>query len=617
MNRSVCALICAVAACLCFPELVARDPLPVPLQLPPGGFEVLQIDKEGSYMGDVVRIVDCPKDEDNPFGVCGNLLFGGPALWNSHLSGLIAIQFYPPVLGISHFEISHPNNLVGDDVFMEAPQLYQMGVISNIILDTFDEYSSGDLNLNTGEVTNLNYSVNFFNYWYALLGQANPKLKAPAFTFPGIYGSAQAEFEQRSDGLLDFTFYGSTFLPLGNNISGDPVRLPMPFCGPLVYCGSIQVPGMSLHPHLRITSKHSSDPPCGADCISVTENSVLELTLNSRFSSIGDDFKFNSPELGGEAVGRSQMQGRIQVQFGPQTGDFVPVAVNSLPPSGLLVPPPPFPVAGISLGLLGHDEHLRFPKLTYDVKGVAVADDPFDVPVGELNVKTGEFVGGLLWRSFWTQDLLVAILEQNNGRIPIASFDLRGPARFQKGPNNEILFRYDSSAVLPFTGFTWPDPDYSNPAASFTLGPGSEATPFFRMQGALPTDSPAAVMSGSEGDVLSSFGDRFSYTYLVSCDPAGADASFQYTNFNPTNGGTFTMENLVSASCTNSRTADVAPGEYDTVSFTGFGTWSEDEDPHVATVQVSTNPAAPYVSILVDGGTLSNVNTKPAEAPLP
>ncbi|MEJ2081685.1 MAG: hypothetical protein P8Y94_05800 [Acidobacteriota bacterium] len=410
---------------------------------------------------------------------------------------------------------------------------------------------------------------------------------------------------------------GSTFLPLGNNISGDPVRLPMPFCGPLVYCGSIQVPGMSLHPHLRITTKHSSDPPCGADCISVTENSVLELTLNSRFSSIGDDFKFNSPELGGEAVGRSQMQGRIQVQFGPQTGDFVPVAVNSLPPSGLLVPPPPFPVAGISLGLLGHDEHLRFPKLTYDVKGVAVADDPFDVPVGELNVKTGEFVGGLLWRSFWTQDLLVAILEQNNGRIPIASFDLRGPARFQKGPNNEILFRYDSSAVLPFTGFTWPDPDYSNPAASFTLGPGSEATPFFRMQGALPTDSPATVMSGSEGDVLSSFGDRFSYSYLVSCDPAGADASFQYTNFNPTNGGTFTMENLVSASCTNSRTADVAPGEYDTVSFTGFGTWSEDEDPHVATVQVSTNPAAPYVSILVDGGTLSNVNTKPAEAPLP
>jgi hypothetical protein len=606
------------AAAICFASpLFAQDPLPTPLRLPPGNFQILQINKEGSYMGDAVRIVDCPKDEDNPFGTCGNLLFGGLGLWNSHLSGAIAIQFHPPVNNVTRFEIFHPNNLVGDDVFMAAPQLYEMGVFSNIVLDTFNEFSSGDLNLVTGEVTNLNYTVNFFNFWYTLLGQANPRLRPQAFSFPGVYGSAEASFEQRPDGLLDFTFYGTTFLPLGNNIEGDPVRLPMPFCGPFVSCGSIQVPGMSLHPHLRITTKAPSSPPCEELCPEIPENTVLEFTLNSRFSSTGDDFNFNSPRLGGAGRGRSQMQGRIQIQFGPRTGDFVPVAFNLLPPQGFLVPPPEFPVPGISLGLLGHDEFLRFPLLTYEVKEVAVFDDPFDIAVGEINVKTGRLVGGLLWRSFWASNLLLAVLEQNLGRIPFASFQFRGPGGFEKGPNEQLFFRYNAGTFLPFETFTWPDPDLTNTAKSFQLGLGSVATPFFRMQAALPTDTPVGLMSGSEGDVLGSFGDRFSYSYSIPCDPSGEPAFFEYTNFNPTRGGTFKMENLASVTCTHSPSSNLPPGIYDTVAFTGFGTWSEDGDRHVATVQISTAPDAPYVTILIDGGTLSNVNTKPIEDPVP
>ncbi|MEO7649711.1 MAG: hypothetical protein ABIZ80_04535, partial [Bryobacteraceae bacterium] len=66
--------------------LAERAPLPVPLKLPPGLTQVLPVDKDGSYMGDAIRIVDCPKNEDNPFGVCGNTLFGGHALYNTHLS---------------------------------------------------------------------------------------------------------------------------------------------------------------------------------------------------------------------------------------------------------------------------------------------------------------------------------------------------------------------------------------------------------------------------------------------------------------------------------------------------------------------------------------------------
>lgn len=610
-------LACAAALGAC-PAFAQLPPLPVPLKLPPGLTQVLPVDKAGSYMGDAVRIVDCPNNADNPFGVCGNLLFGGLGLWNTHLTGMIQVKFYPPVNNISHFEVSHPFNLTGDDVLMRAPQFYVFGVTQNAVIDPFNQYSTGDLNLLTGEVTNINYSAIFFNIFYAALGLVNPKLKAPAFSFPGVYGSAQMVFQQRQDGLLDLTFYGSTFLPLGNNVNGDPVRLPLPFCGPSPQCDSIEVPGMSLHPHLRVTTIPTNDPACARNCYSVPPNSVVELTLNARFSSIGDDFDLNIPQLGGFAIGRSQMQGRIQAQFGDQSGDYVPVAFNALPPRGLLAPPPAFPINGLSLGFLGHDERLSFPTTTYDVTSVAITDDPFDVPVGEYNTRTGQFVGGLQWRTFWNQSLLIAILNQNNGRILPQSFFIRGPAQFQTGPNNEILFRYNGIEYRPFAGFTFPSPDYNNTANAFTAGAGSVLTPFFRMQAALPTDTPTALMTGSQASVKSSWGDVFSFSYSIPCAPAGKSGSFTYTDTSTdSRGGTFTMNNLSSVACLNSLTSTQPPGNYDTLTFSGYGSWSKDSDLHLANVQVSTAPDAPYVSIQIDGGGLSVVDTKPPQDPQP
>jgi hypothetical protein len=608
-------LLCAAALAVSAP-LAGKEPLPVPLKLPPGLVQTLQVDKEGTYMGDAVRIADCGKKEDAPFFVCGNVLFGGLGLWNTHLKGAIQIRFFPPRNDISHFEITHPFNLTGDDVVLRTPQFYAFGATSNALLDEFNQVSSGDLNLVSGEVTNMRYGAIFFNIWYAALGIVNPKLKAPAFVFPGVYGSAETVFEQRPDGLLDFTFYGTTFLPLGNNIDGDPVRLPMPFCGPLLQCGSIQVPGMSLHPHLRVTTKAApNDPPCDPHCYPVQPNSITELTLNTRFSSIGDDFDIRVGDLGGApGIGRSQMTGRILVQFGDQTGDFVPVAFNAMPPSGFLAPAPSFPVPGLSLGFLGFDEILQFPAKQYWVQNVALTDDPFDMPVGELNVKTGQLVGGLLWRSFWTTSFLQAILIQNGGRIPVGSFLLRGPAFFETGVNNQLHFRYAATEYRPFEGFTFPYadvPDYKDATRSYIAGPGSLLTPFFNMQAVLPTDKPTSVMSGSGTNIKSTFNEIFSYSYTLPCDAVGKTGSFEYTN-NATgkNGGTFKMENLASVMCINSLTSKQPAGNYDTVVFTGYGTWSKDSDRHLVTAQISVAPDAPFVGIQIDG-TLSNVDLKP------
>ena len=63
--------------------LLAEAPaLPKPIVLPPGLHETLAINPAVSYVGDAVRIVDCPKDDDLPFGLCSNELFGGMAMWN-------------------------------------------------------------------------------------------------------------------------------------------------------------------------------------------------------------------------------------------------------------------------------------------------------------------------------------------------------------------------------------------------------------------------------------------------------------------------------------------------------------------------------------------------------
>jgi hypothetical protein len=57
-------------------------------------------------------------------------------------------------------------------------------------------------------------------------------------------------------------------------------------------------------------------------------------------------------------------------------------------------------------------------------------------------------------------------------------------------------------------------------------------------------------------------------------------------------------------------------GEYDTVTFTGFGVWSKDgvDSIQQAAVQISTSPVAPYVGIQIGSGYVSNVDTKPDNA---
>lgn len=142
------------------------------------------------------------------------------------------------------------------------------------------------------------------------------------------------------------------------------------------------------------------------------------------------------------------------------------------------------------------------------------------------------------------------------------------------------------------------------------IGPDSVLLPFLRHQ-AMRVQGRAWMARSGEARITSSLGQEFSYKYSI---PAGREKpTFEYTNF--TIGGTFELDCLTWLNYLRSRTSTAAPGECDTVTICGLGRWSGDPTGgvHVLSFQLCTSPRFPYVSVLIDGGTTSNVNTKPAD----
>ncbi|HWP83768.1 MAG TPA: hypothetical protein VNN17_01135 [Terriglobia bacterium] len=614
------------------------DELPVKLKLPPGLDQTLPLNKTQSFFGDVLHAVDCTEDKDLPFGTCGNELFGGLVMTDSHLNGSIRIRFYEPVNDIAHFEVIH-GRLQGDDSVLVSPHGYEVPVLDPQVLDAPLFLSSGDLNLRTGGVTNLKYFVDFRNSAIDILLDANPKIDRPVVAFPGIRGSAWARFEQRPDGLLDFTFRGSTFLALGRDEQGDIIRFPMPFCNPL-HCASIPARGTSLHPHLYLSTKEPPGPPCAPNCPEIPTNTIREFTVFAQSSSFGDDFDLHIPQLGGPAEGRSHLLGRLQIQFGPRTGDTVSFVIRSLVPEGLLARPPASPFGpGFLPGLLGQNEILQFPLLRYDLRQVALVDEPFDLIHGAVNVTTGKTIGEMVYPSFFVQELALALFQQNDGRISPEAFPVRAlqplpgqPAThfalFERGANGELLFRFSGRHKRSFFTYRFPSPDLIKANSFLVNSPFAHLDLFLRIRAVETVGAPPVRLSGGETNLLSSLGDRFSYSYSFPCNPAGEPFSFQYTNFNSgSSGGTFSMKRLASVVCFHSKTSSLPTGGYDTVSFAGFGTWSKDAPdaaPRFVAGQISVSPQAPYVGIIVfqnpdekGDPVLSSANTKPPQRPVP
>ncbi|MEZ5400181.1 MAG: hypothetical protein R2729_10975 [Bryobacteraceae bacterium] len=609
------------------PELIFR-PLAEPLRLPPGNVETLLLDRTGSFFGDALRAVDCDDPADQPLGICANLLFGGYVLTTSHLSGSITIRFFPIDETRARFEVTH-GTLAGEDSVLAAPQGYLLPLPKASVSDVPGLVSEGELDLTTGGVTRLKYRVRFADTALDTLARVNPKLPVTALEFPGPRGRAWARFEQRADGLLDYSFQGSTFVPAGAEAGGDLIRFPLPFCDAGLHCASVVARGTSFRPRLSLATRAPQGESCAPDCPEIPFNTVREFTVDGVASSFGDDFDLDVPALGGSGPGRSHLQGRLLVQFGMPSGGTVPFVVRGVPPAALLADPPISSLLGRGFGpgLIGSDEILRFPNVTYRLEKVLFADEAFNFPQGEIDLRTGRVLGEMAWPSFFGQVLAEELFKLNEDHISRLPFDVIAKsagsgaptyALFEKAPGGGVTFRFSGEHVRSFAGFLFPSPDY-RPENAFVAGPRAELNLFARIRATSTPDAAAGVLRGAASQVRSSLGDAVSYSYAIPCDGASARPEFEYTNGNSGKpGGTFRLTRLASVSCG-------ASGE--TLTFSAFGLWSKDPPaalPRLATVQISTAADAPYYTIFVyqqpdanDNVILSSANDKPAAKPLP
>lgn len=579
-----------------------------PLRLPSTLEQVLPISKAASYFGDGITPLNCRDPRDSQTGSCGQTLFGGLAMVDSHLSGYLRLKFTAPQNNLTRFEISFLEGFAGDDSVLITPQFFKMPFQQARVDDVPGQVSSGVLNLATGEVSDLKIYAQFSGTALLTLVGLNPDFPRQPLSFPGPYGSAWARFEPRPDGLIDFTFYGSTFVPLGNN-----VRWPLNFFGPTQQFATIPANGSVLHPHLHLSTKEPEVAP-GNDCPDIPFNTVQELTLFTHNSSFGDAFTLNSPQLGGGATGRSHVLGRAMLQFGARSGNSVPVAISLLSPGGMMAAMPASPIVQNFPGRLypgphGCNEFLRFPLRTYSLDDVVCIDDSFDISVGAADLRTGKFLNELLHRGFINQDLIFALLRVEP-RTPKSSFFFRGPAALASGTDGQLIFRFEGAVHIPYPeGFLFPAP---NLTTAIVIGPNSALDPFLWIHAIQDVDTNDAMKSGGADNMMGSNGEQFSYSYNIPADPACVNASFEYENH--TQKGKFSLHSLAWVGFSNS--GDSGDNEpYDTVTFAGFGVWRKDGTQTVqqATAQISTSPQRPYVGIQIGAGSVSNVNTKPPD----
>lgn len=583
---------------------------------------------ESSYFGDALRAAHTTFERDIPLGSSPNLLFGGLCITQSHVTGTIHVKFSPPDGDHARFELSFGDGLKGQDGVLTAPQYFKLPSVQNSVNDIEGFTSNGVLNLATGEVTDLMVKAAFFNTALQALVSVNPKIPPTPIEFSNElrlaedhptnphYGSVWARFEQRADGTLDFMFSGVSFMPLGAGFGGEQLRFPLPFSGPEMQFASVPAVSTALHPHMALSTRPPEATPISG-VPDIPLNTLREYTTFTHNTAFGDKFTMNIADMEGGATGRSHLLGRMIIQFGERSGNSVPFSVSSILPGGVFAKPPESDMAKsfpgrMYIGPLGHNEVLRFKKIAYDMREMCWIDDPFEVSLGSVDLKTGRVLGPFLFRGFIIQDVLLALMAMEP-RTPKASWYMRGPAAFEKDPSGQTYFGFNGSTRVPYPeGFKFPRPDKKT---YYLAGPNSFLDPYFYIQGTDGLAPPPAGKSGSAHSVLASNGERFSYKYHIPGYPSGKPALFEYTN--EALGGTFRMGSLVWVSFGNANRG-AKPGECDCVSFTGIGLWSKDmTGPHMCCVQISTAPELPYVSILIDGGQLSNVNTKPSTPTYP
>jgi len=272
---------------------------------------------------------------------------------------------------------------------------------------------------------------------------------------------------------------------------------------------------------------------------------------------------------------------------------------------------------------MGANQALHFPNYTYIQHKLYYADEPHNRAYGMIDLASGRVLGEFIYPMYIDQSIIEQLLPDNHGRVTKDPFFLvaeRAPqnpgdqnyAFFEKEANGQTMFRANLFHHRTFETYCYPQPSLL-PDQCWVSGPGGNLNIFGKFQAAHLADpaNPGSVVLSDNRTFTSSLGDTFSYGFSVNCNPVNQPVAFNYTN-NAAGaaGGTFTMTHLASVSCTNSKVSTAAPGSYDHVAISGFGTWSKDpvspssvaalpSVPRFMAASISVDPNNPFAEIIV------------------
>ena len=411
---------------------------------------------------------------------------------------------------------------------LAAPLFFKLPSQLNTIGDVPGLVSSGELNLDTGVVTNFHYRVSFMNTAILTLFGVNPKLPKAPMVFPGPpnAGSTWARFEQREDGKLDFTCAANMFMPLGITFGGrdHPVPAAVRHAGSAVreHPGALPVAA----PAHSCQHESSRNEPAPARVPNIPVNTVEEFTVFGYNTSFGDVFGLHIDELGGEATGRCSPHGARE--------DPVRAAVRATPSasrcsccrraacSPITRSRSPICRRASSRGMIRFNEQMRFPTgVTYNQSKLSSTSDPFRIAVGAIDLRTGKVIGELLHPGFVVQQLFVNLMASRRARRPTRS-TTRGRRCSRRASNGQTTFRWNGETYLPYPrGFHFPAPTpTASPRSSSCASHGSIRS---CASGRWRAGSDGrGVFEGGEDRVRSSLGKEFSYNYSLPLDPARA-----------------------------------------------------------------------------------------------
>lgn len=604
----------------------SHSPLPRKLVLPEGNVQELALNPAGSYFGDGIAASDCETEADGQFDAGGQTLFGGVALVDSHLHGTLKFEFKRLSEDRASFRL-HFGPLKGENAILAAPVMFQMHFQETSIqphpapLDV----SSGEVDLNTGEVSKLRVYAAFDALALRILVAANQNTGTPLtdpdkpLSFisldeaesPLDYSSASARFDQRPDGKLDFTFYGARFVPLGAG-----ARWPLNFAGPDGSHASISARGTVMRPHLRLSTKAVELPSLSRNPPVLPTNTIRELTFHTHNTAFGDGFDLRVPELGGPCTGRSHIMGRVAVQFGIPSGGTVPVAVRSLPPGGIFAEAYHSPIADafpvrLGPGPRGFDQKLRYPRATFTMEKISLPDDPFDIALGAVDLETGCTFSDFLHRAFIEQDVINALMRIES-RVRHTSFFFRGPGVFETSSSNSLIYRFWGDEILPYpAGLAYPQPDFTS---SYFAQLGATLNPYLWIRAMEDVRPGAYTAEGNFKRIVAANRDEFSCEYRIPADSSRKDFHFRYENH--TQAGVFTLHTLTWVGFGKSAIVNGSQSGFDTITFSGFGIWEKNGVKSLEQVaaQIWKNSASalsPYIGIQVSSGDVSNVDLRP------